>query len=406
MLLREGYLYAETPALADVMALIVRLRHLFRDDEIVVQSGSTIRRAVREDGDYVYRDGPDAGERVSILLFDRVWAAGEDPGVPLHRTVDRVLERTGADRVRLHRLTAKGASAELRYGELWVPAVLRHDGTQLTLECEVVGPDDREEVARVRRLARTEQRVLAAQRRAILAQVEEGLPFDEPRTEEGQQDGELRRAWKWAYNHDWTIYRFNDDTYRVFNADGTPRVPQVCIDFIVDTLERASGSWWLPQGSDRKKTEGLDIESLGIENRRSVERFVNFAWDHPAWFEAYDLRREERIPFYRREEFFEHLRVHADRYRPGDIVTIFGPRGDENHYHSFFVYRADPVTGMPIWVAANAGKPRIRTWASEMRNAPRRSIRSRIRPRTEWLLSTLPDELTQAARETEPRPRG
>jgi len=54
------------------------------------------------------------------------------------------------------------------------------------------------------------------------------------------------------------------------------------------------------------------------------------------------------------------------------------------------VFDTDPVTGMPTLVAANAGRPRIRTWDAEMRNAPKRSIRMRIRPRLEWLESVLP----------------
>jgi len=67
-------------------------------------------------------------------------------------------------------------------------------------------------------------------------------------------------------------------------------------------------------------------------------------------------------------------------------VTIYGLRDDgKMHYHSFFVYEADPVTGAPSLVAANAGRPRIRPWEAEMLTAPQRSIRARIRPRLEWL---------------------
>lgn len=407
VLLREGYLYATSPAFAEELALIVRLKHLFRAPRILIQRGSTVRGAIRDDdGEYVYESGVEAGTRVSVLLFDRVWEDGVHLGPALHRTVDGILEQTGADRIELTRLTEEGAVARLRYGDEWVSAALAHDGARFVLDCEDISESARPTVELVRRLAAVRRRVLRAQHEAIDAQVRERLPFDEPRTEEGQQDGELRREWKWAYTHEWTIYHFNDDTYRVFNADGSPRVPQVCIDFIVDTLERAGGSWWQPMGQKRAKTAGLDLEALGIDNRRSVERFVNFAWDHPEWFEVYDLDVAERVPFYRKEEFFEHLREHADRYVPGDIVTIFGPRGDENHYHSFFVYRSDPVTGMPIWVAANAGKPRIRAWATEMRSGPRRWISSRVRPRPEWLVTTLAKEQRQAARSSEGSPRG
>ena len=106
---------------------------------------------------------------------------------------------------------------------------------------------------------------------------------------------------------------------------------------------------------------------------------------------------DERFSLNARDELFEHLRVHAARYRPGDIVSILGLRDDEKyHYHSFFVYKADPVSGMPIWLAGNAGRPRLRSWQGELLSAPRRSIHSRIRPRSSWLRSILPSRVTLA----------
>jgi hypothetical protein len=67
-----------------------------------------------------------------------------------------------------------------------------------------------------------------------------------------------------------------------------------------------------------------------------------------------------------------------------------GPREDEKlHYHSFLIVDADPLSGMPTELAANAGRPRIRSWEGEMQNAPRRSILARIRPRPIWLDALL-----------------
>jgi hypothetical protein len=191
---------------------------------------------------------------------------------------------------------------------------------------------------------------------------------------------------------------------------GRPRVPQVCIDFVTDTFERASGSWYRGRGEPRERTPGrVDFSALGIDNERSVERFVEFAKAHPEWFEVFELPDEERIPYARRADFFAHIVSHKERYRPGDIVTIYGLRADEKmHYHSFFVYSADPVTGAPSLVAANAGHPRVRPFEGEMQSAPLRSIRARIRPLSSWLefVTTVTGKKTEpeAAASATPRP--
>jgi hypothetical protein len=281
--------------------------------------------------------------------------------------------------------------AELRYGRRWIPSLFRLSGSRAELECEMVSDAERADVQWTRALASRRQRVLDAKRSAILAQIEEALPFDEPITEDGQQDGNLRPAWIWAYNHGWDSYEFNDDHYRVFDGAGRPKIPQVCIDFITDTLERASGTWWRRQPEQRQRQLGrLNFDELAIDNRRSVDRFVRFAQDHPEWFDVLELEPEERIRFIERDRFFAYLLEQRDKYLPGDIVTIHGPRDDgEMHYHSFWIYDSDPVTGMPTLVASNAGRPRIRTWEFEMRVAPQRSIKHRIRPRLPWLETVL-----------------
>jgi len=47
------------------------------------------------------------------------------------------------------------------------------------------------------------------------------------------------------------------------------------------------------------------------------------------------------------------------------------------------------VTGMPIAVVANAGRPRIRSWENELQNAPQRAILAHIRPKLPWLEATV-----------------
>ncbi len=392
VLLREGYLYSDNPDLAAALVDAVELHDLYREPELRIQRGSVVLTAKKGAGIwYQYADGPERGRRAHILLFDRVWPAGQEPSAPLHLDLRPLAAERGFERMRVQRITEKHLVAELRYGGNWVPALLDVKGTSVSLACEAVPQKLAARVTAARALALRRKRVLAKKRSAMVAMVEEALPFDEPITEEGQQDGNLRPAWKWAYTHGWDGYTFNDDYYRVFDNAGRPKVPQVCIDFITDTLERASGTWWGSQDSDRaRKHGGVDFDSLGIENRRSVDVFIAFAKEHPAWFDVYELRDDERVRFFKRHEFFAHLADNADRYQPGDVVAIHGPRSDgENHWHSFYIYDSDPVTGMPLLTASNAGRPRIRSWEGEMRAAPLRSIRARIRMRLEWLESVL-----------------
>jgi hypothetical protein len=390
VLLREGYLYADQPELAFALVDLVSAQLLFSDKRIWIHRGERVLRAERtRSGGYAYADGPEQGQPVRLLLFDRV-GTGELPEA-LHRDLRPLRGRLGFQELRMRHLSERAIVADLRYGSAWVTSLLETTGARTEFGCEILHERERDRVLSLRAEALRRQRVLGPLRAAMRAQVEEGLPFDEPLTEYGQQDGRLRRHWLRAYETDRHSYEFNGDRYYVFNAEGRPRVPQVCIDFITDTLERASGTWWRERGEPRERRLGqLDFGRFALENRRSVEHFLRFTEDTPRWFDAYRLPEHERIPFRRRDEFVRHLLSHADRYVPGDIVAIYGLRDDARmHYHSFFVYDTDPMTGFPTLLAANAGFPRVRSWRGEMRTAPRRSIVARIRPRLSWLESLL-----------------
>ena len=402
--LTEGYFYTDSAELAALYVNYLALGLLFQEPELRLARGHEEWTLVRKDGDYAYKDGPERGQRARLLLFDRVSVVGSDLGPALHLDVRGAAAHSFADEVRIDRLTASGAVASLRFGGAWLPAALKRRENSLDLSCTDDSSPTNESIASARDLARRRERVTDVLARVVSAEVEEGLPFDEPKTEEGQQDGQLRPAWRRAYLDGRDRYTFNDDQYWVFDGRGRPHVPQVCIDFVMDTLERSSGAWFRPRGERREFVAGkLNFDDFSLDNRRSVESFITFAEGHPEWFEVTIAPPEARIPFRDRPAFFADLFAHRDEYRPFDIVTIFGLRSDGKlHYHSFFVADRDPVTGMPIAVAANAGRPRIRSWENEMQNAPARGILAHIRPRLGWLEATVAPETSVSAHDAPP----
>ncbi len=396
VLLHDGYLYAEEPALASTLAGSLRLEHLFDEPEIVLERGTVVRHLVRRQGRYF--DAPAGGEKIplnaeeaSLLLLDRVTLPDAERTAPLHFSLREVAAQRGASSIAVERITPEGVLVRLGYAGASVRAVLDRDGPATKLRCEEDVAETRAQVEAARAFAERRRTAFSKVRTAIDHMVDEQLPFDEPKTEEGQQDGKLRPAWREAYFNGHKRYEFNGDEYAVFDGLGRPRVPQVCVDFITDVLERASGAWWAPRGKQRSRDPGrISFRKLGIENSRSVESFVDFAWATPEWFDVVFVEPTERVPFRKRKEFFAQLAENPHRYQVGDVIFIYGLRSDDKpHYHSFYVYDADPVSGAPTLLAANAGRPRVRSWEGEMQNAPKRSIVARLRPRIEFLEALL-----------------
>ncbi|HXK19893.1 MAG TPA: hypothetical protein VNG33_18915 [Polyangiaceae bacterium] len=396
--LREGYLYTENPELAALYGSLT-LSLLFREPELYIVRGAEQLSARRlDDGDYEYTSGDERGHRAKLLLFDRIAPQGAALSAARHVDLRALAKSLGFDELALRRASSERLLVDASYAGARVPTLLRIDSGKVSLVCEAPGPE-RARVAAYRadaaRRAVTQARLVTV----IKEQVDEALPFDEPKTEDGQQDGKLRPEWRSAYLNGSSSFEFNGDRYAVFDASGRPRPPQVCIDFVLDTFERASGTWWEPRGGQRQRVIGrLQFDDTAMENRRSVERFIEFARSHGEAFEVYEPPVEERVPLRNRQQFFAALYRARAQFKRGDIVAILGPRDDEKlHYHSFLIVGSDPLTGMPTELAANAGRPRIRSWEGEMQNAPRRSILARVRPRQLWLDSFVVADVAASA---------
>jgi hypothetical protein len=269
--------------------------------------------------------------------------------------------------------------------------VAQDDGTKLSLSCLEGGAARTAAVTAIETENRTRRAVLARVRQATREMVRERLRFDEPLEEEGQQDGSLRPLWRWTYERGGHGYRFNNIPYQVFDGLGRPFPPQVCVDFVLDTYERGSGTWFGTSGQARLRAQGtIDFDALGVVNRRSAANVVEWASTRADLFDVWNLTPEERVAYGRRADFFRTLVEKRDAFHAGDIIVIHGMKADgKAHYHSFLIDEKDPLTGIPIRLAGNAGRPRLQTWDAVMRSAPLRSIRHVLSPRTDWLAQTL-----------------
>lgn len=398
LLLREGYLYHENVEVALALVEMIGLTQLYGEATLFLQRGAQLYELERLERTrylpvrYGYQNGPLKGETAEILFGDRVGTDREklesDPLVVDLRDASR---RGQFDRLKPIHLTDKALAAELRYGpETWVPALFELTGARADLSCEALTEElwNRKRVFVEQQALR--RRALAQLRRVIHEQVREQIPFD---AAPDNENGFLRRAWERAYFRKWRRFTHRDRKFDVYNAAGQPIPPQVCIDFLTDTWERAAGSWFAPLSGDPprphpERTPGpIDFEKLeDLDNRRSVAEFVKYTKKHPELFDTWDIPNDERVAFKQREPFFEYLAANADRFLPGDVVILHGYKeGGRPHYHSLFILETDPVNGVPTRVAGNAVIPREQTLEGIMQISPKRSIRHRIRLREPWL---------------------
>lgn len=404
--LREGYLFAEDPELALALVEQLQLARLFEEPTIYLQRGVEIFELERAEGRrkgsarYLHRDGPFATMPAELLHGDRVASSRAELQAGAVAVDLRDLVDNGAfDRVRPVHFSERRLVADLRYGaspELWVRALIELDGAKATVACEDVTSE--QERARSGYLA--ERTLLKAAfdrlRGAVREMIREELPFD---AAPDQANGVLRSDWRTAYLQGKLDFSSGGRRYPVYTPEGKARPPEVCIDFLTDIWERASGTWYQP--AEQKEAQGkrtrlepapklvegaLNFDRMKIRNRRSVVQFERFAKRNDELFDVWNPSKTERVKFGDRQAFFEWMRERSDMFRLGDMLFIHGVKeGGRPHDHSLLVTEVDPILGVVTLVASNAVKPREQTLEGILHISPGRTLRSRIRVKAPWL---------------------
>jgi hypothetical protein len=384
LLLREGYLYSADPHDALALTVGLHLGDLFDAPEIWLQRGVETHhlRLTRVRGARLYHHagGPLDGREAELIFGDRVALTEEALGPPLHRDLRALAEAEGFERATIEHRTGASLVARLRFDGAWASALLESEGARLSLACL----DEGEEAARQAQ-ARTapRRRALARVSDAVTQITGEGLRFDRPEGEKtAERDGQLRPVWFSAFLRGASAFSLDGHSYPVYDQGGKPYPPEVCVDFVLDSFERAQGTWFTPRGQPPARVVGgLDLDSEGIKNRRGVLAFEAFAAGHPELFSVRRLAGDERVPFGERTRFFRYLADHADDFHPGDILAIQGRKRDGLiHQHAILLERTDPLTGFPYGVADQMRRPRRRSWEGIMAEAPLRSLLYRIHP--------------------------
>ncbi len=383
VLLSQGYLFEERPRVAAALVKVLQISDLFDEKTVYLHRGGIVKKLTYLDGDFV----DDEGNRATILLNDRVSADEGDLAQPLHMDLDRVKEETGARRIMPLSHSSDRAIVRLEYPNgFGARALIENVGNRTSVVCIDGNAQD---ISDARRSAKVFWDWNRALRETAKMMVAERPGFDEPvdEVEGDQEDGKLRIAWHKAYYRHKRKFNYREEEYRVFDRLGNPIPPQVCIDFIFDTWERSSGNWFRKWRETPGKTPGyLDFSFMKL-NRRHTPSVLDISSVPGGVLERYDFPTRDRVPFRRHKEFASALARNAHALREGDLLVIHGLREEdmENHYHTVIVLSTDPLTGIPTVVADNAGRPRIRSISAAMRNAPRRSIKHRIRVNPGWI---------------------
>jgi hypothetical protein len=411
LVLREGYAYTPEPLDALDLVTAVHLTELFAEPEIWIQRGGDTRRLRREtknrETTYRYLDGPLAGHAADLLFGDRVALREEELAAPLHRDLRALADVIGFDRAKIERRTEAGLVASLRFGTEWARALLPSHGASLELGCLAEDRAHRDAVAAARDAGGARRRALVRMHDTIAHELDEAFRFDRPEGEKSpDHDGEMRPVWASAYLSGRQSFEYLGTKLPVFDPAGNAWPPEVCVDFVLDTFERTSGSWFRPRGGALGREPGrLAFDETRKHNLRGVIAFGKFAEEEPELFDVRRFKGKERIEFRERSRYFQFLVDNADDVRPGDVVAIHGMKRDNRiHQHAILVEWADPITGFPGGLADQMKRPRRRTWEGIMAEAPLRSLLFRARPTDAVFAKLDPCAGTQLARCAEETP--
>lgn len=394
IVLRDGFFYFEDSRTARWASDNLSFRDLFDEERITLErAGESFELERGRSGHYYYADPEMDDYRARLFLFDRVGLPDELPSAASYQ-LSALREHLGLDHIEVDAEDANGRPMQAVFlsGETFNGRLARVDHGEASVGVVV----DAETLASVLEQSRAHAEVVYGLRDVTFEMVREDLFFDEPTIEFGQQDGIMRLAFMDAYEEGATEYTVNKVTYQVYDDEGSPRPPQVCIDYITDTVERYGGRWWPDANSGAtSRTEGL-INIRDYMTYRQVRRLVSLAEEHPEVASLVSFDSSGRESYEDSDSFFDNLWLNRDDFRIADVVVIYGLRDDgRNHYHSFYVYDTDPMYGMPITLTDQAGHARIRTWHRIMSDAPLRSVHNVVRWNPDWVLN--PSEVVESA---------
>jgi len=396
LFLREGYLYNSNPLAAHAISQLVGARVLFNEPRFWVQRGSALMKAERRGKYYYFGDGPYKGRVVTVNFMDRLTL--ERPGKPLHIDFVPAKNTYHFNWLDIKFVSETHVVASLNYSDIpgrLVRTLFKRREFGVDMVCET------EDTSEYRKTLDARAGGIKNLRAAMLEQIAERIPFDEPKYEVGQEDGKLRDAWVGSFYRGRLKYQYKNELMveenYIYGHLGHARPPQVCVDFLVDTIDRAAGSRYSGV-FERKHSERIsgsfDSRLFRYENEngkekhyalRNVDGITHFAKDHPQWFNVIKVPQKKRVRI-GSKEFWDYLPTLM--LQSGDMVFIRGyvPWDSNQHSHSFYIYNTDPLTGMPILLAGNAGPASLRPWVVETNRTPQRKVKMIIRPTDELLL--------------------